>query len=52
MSKQKDKNPNYKVILYSFIALYCLYLTYTVDWLFIAISALMMWLNHRELFKK
>lgn len=43
---------NYKVIIYSIIALGFLFLTYFVDWIFIAGAAIMMILNQRELMKK
>ncbi len=41
-----------KVIVYSIIALICLYLTFTVDWLFIVPAVILMFLNQKELFKK
>ena len=44
------KNP--KVVVYSLIALFCLYLTFTVDWLFIIPAVILMILNQKELFKK
>ena len=58
--KMKKKNKvgrrlsriNWKVILYSFLALICLALVYTVDWIFIVPVLILIWLNHRELFPK
>ncbi len=44
------KNP--RVVIYSFIALFFIYLTFTVDWLFIIGAVILMFLNQRELFKK
>jgi len=41
-----------RVIIYSIIALICLYLTFTVDWLFIIPAVILMFLNQKELFKK
>jgi len=46
----KIKNP--KVVIYSIIALFCLYLTFTVDWLFIIPAVIIMFINQKELFKK
>jgi len=46
----KIKNP--KVVIYSLIALFFLYLTFTVDWLFIIPAAIIMFINQKELFKK
>jgi len=43
---------NYKVIIYSVIALGCLALMFFVNWLFIIPAAILMWLNQRELMKK
>jgi hypothetical protein len=51
MNKQKTK-PNYRVIIYSLLALGFLYLTYTVDWMFIVGAAILMVLSQRELMKK
>ena len=44
------KNP--KVVVYSIIALICLILTFTIDWLFIIPAVILMILNQRELMKK
>ncbi len=41
-----------RVIIYSIIALICLYFTFTIDWLFIIPAVILMFLNQRELFKK
>lgn len=44
------KNP--RVVLYSIIALGFIYLTFTVDWLFIIPAVILMFMNHKELFGK
>jgi hypothetical protein len=46
------KKPNYKVVLYSLIALGFLILTFTVDWLFIIGAVIMVYINQRELMGK
>jgi len=46
----KLKNP--KVVIYSIIALFCLILTFLIDWLFIIPAAILMYLNQKELMKK
>ncbi|MFH1308105.1 MAG: hypothetical protein ABIH72_04590 [archaeon] len=46
----KKKKINYKVIVYSLIALGFLALTYLVDWLFIIGALVMIYLNQRELY--
>ncbi len=46
----KIKNP--KVVIYSLIALFFIYLTFTVDWLFIIPAVILVILNQKELFKK
>jgi len=46
----KFKNP--KVVIYSIIALFCLVLTFTVDWLFIIPPLVLIYLNQKELMKK
>ena len=46
----KLKNP--KVVIYSIIALICLVLTFTIDWLFIVPAAILMYLNQKELMRK
>ena len=43
---------NIKVVLFSFIALGFLALTFLVDWLFIIGAVVLMVLNQKELFKK
>lgn len=50
--KSKSKSPNYKVIVYSLIAIIFLVLTFTVDWLFIIGAVVMMLLNQKELMGK
>ncbi len=44
------KNP--KVVVLSIIALFFIYLTFTIDWLFIIPAVIIMFINHRELMKK
>jgi fumarate reductase subunit C len=44
------KNP--KVVVYSLIALFFLFLTFTVDWIFIIPAVILMIINQKELFKK
>ncbi|MBD3247262.1 hypothetical protein GF378_01430 [Candidatus Pacearchaeota archaeon] len=46
----KVKNP--KVVVYSIIALFFLYLTFAVDWLFIIPAVIIMFINQKELMKK
>jgi hypothetical protein len=43
---------NNKVIVYSLIALFFIYLTFAVDWLFILGAVILMFLNQKELMKK
>jgi len=43
------KKPNVKVVIFSFIALGFLALTFLVDWVFIIGAVVMMLLNQREL---
>jgi len=50
MIKNKKK-ANKKVIIYSVLALICLALTFTVDWLFIIGAVILMILNQKELSK-
>jgi hypothetical protein len=52
MQKIKMAKPNFKVIVYSILALICLALMFFVDWLFIIPAAILMLLNQRELMKK
>jgi hypothetical protein len=55
--KKKKEEPktkkeiNYKVILYSLVALIFLYFSFTIDWLFIIGAVILMILNQKELFK-
>jgi len=42
---------NKKVVIYSLIAIGCLVLTFTVDWLFIIPAVILMFLNQRELIR-
>jgi len=44
--------PNWKVIIYSFIALGFVVLTFLVNWLFIIGVVILIYLNQRELMKK
>ncbi|MFH1607626.1 MAG: hypothetical protein ABIA78_00670 [archaeon] len=44
--------PNYKVVIYSIIALGFLALTFLIDWLFILGAVILMILNQRELMRK
>jgi hypothetical protein len=46
------KEINYRVVIYSIIALVCLALMYLVDWLFIIPAVWLAWLNQKELMKK
>jgi len=46
----KSKKINFKVVLYSILALICLALTYYVDWMFIVPVLVLIWLNQKELF--
>ncbi len=46
------KKLNKKVIIYSLIGLVSLALTFFIDWLFIVIAVLMVYLNQRELKRK
>ena len=45
----KIKSP--KVVILSFIALFFLYLTFAVDWLFIIGAVIIMFINQKELMK-
>jgi len=45
-----DKSINWKVILYSIIALICIYFMYKIDWMFIIPVLICIWLNQRALF--
>lgn len=46
------KKPNWKVVIYSLIALGFLALSFLVDWMFIIGAVIFMFLNQRELMKK
>jgi len=46
------RKPNWKVVIFSLIALGFLALTFLVDWLFIIGAVIFMFLNQRELMKK
>jgi hypothetical protein len=48
----KKRKINKKVVIYSLVALLCIYLTYTVNWMFIVGAAILMILNQRELMRK
>lgn len=43
---------NGKVVFLSLLGILCLYLTFTVNWMFIALAAISSWLGWRELLKK
>ena len=43
---------NKKVVIYSILALGFIYLTFTVDWLFIIGAVILMILNQKSLMKK
>jgi hypothetical protein len=47
-SKQKGK-VNWRVIVYSLMALGFLALTYLVDWIFIIGAVVLIWLNQKEI---
>jgi len=46
------RKPNIKVIIFSFLALGFLALTFLVDWIFIIGAVVLMYLNQKELMKK
>jgi hypothetical protein len=48
----KNKSINWRVIIYSIIALGFLALSFFVDWIFIIGSVIIIALNQRELMKK
>lgn len=50
--KIKKSKPNIKVIIYSFIAIGFVALTFLVDWLFIIGALIMIGLNQKELMDK
>jgi hypothetical protein len=49
--REKAHHTNWKVVVYSIIALGFIALTFLVDWMFIIGAVVMMWLNQRELMK-
>jgi hypothetical protein len=52
MEKEKaneSEQVNWKVVIYSIIALGFLALTFTIDWLFIIPAVVLLYLNQREL---
>jgi len=49
--KRKKDKINWKVIIYSLMALVFLVLTFTIDWIFIVGAVILMLLNQRELTK-
>jgi plastocyanin domain-containing protein len=50
--KREKRKVNWKIIIYSVIALFCLLLVYTISWWFIIPAVILMILNQRELNKK
>ncbi len=46
---KSKKKINIKVVIYSFIAMGFVALTFLVDWMFIIGAVVMIWLNQREL---
>jgi hypothetical protein len=55
-TKNKDKsrfrNINWKVVIYSVIAIICVILAFVIDWIFLLPAVILMLLNQRELFRK
>ncbi|MCX6751057.1 MAG: hypothetical protein NTZ83_06370 [Candidatus Pacearchaeota archaeon] len=49
--KPKEK-VNWRVVVYSLMALGFLALTYLVDWIFITGAVILIWLNQREIMGK
>jgi len=47
-----NKKPNIKVVVLSIIALGFVFLTFTVDWMFIIGAVIIMIINQKELFRK
>ena len=45
----KKRKVNFKVVFYSLFALGFMYLTFTVDWIYIVGALLMIYLSNREL---
>ena len=56
MEKKKEsknnRNVNWRVVIYSIVALICLALVFLVSWLFLIPVAVLIWMNQRELFPK
>lgn len=50
--KKEKKKPNKKVILYSILAIICVGLAITIDWIFLLAAVILIWLNQKELIKK
>ena len=50
--KSQYKKFNWKVVIYSIIALGFIALTFLVDWMFIIGAVVLVWLNQKELMKK
>ncbi|MFA7707384.1 MAG: hypothetical protein WCX73_00370 [Candidatus Pacearchaeota archaeon] len=49
MKQKSSKKFNWKVVIYSLIALGFLALSFIVDWIFVIGAVVMIWLNQREL---
>ncbi len=47
-----SKSINLKVVVFSLIALFLIYLSLTLDWIFILGAVILMILNQKELLKK
>jgi hypothetical protein len=55
MGKKESKNKrnvNWRVVIYSILALLCLGLVFAISWLFLIPVAVLIWMNQRELFPK
>ena len=52
LKKNKLKRINWKVVIYSFIGIVCVVLSFTKDWAFLLPAVICMLLNQRELNKK
>ncbi len=48
----KQKKPNWRIIIYSILALGFLALTFLIDWFFIIGAVILMILNQRELYHR
>ncbi|MBR9703940.1 hypothetical protein GOV12_00885 [Candidatus Pacearchaeota archaeon] len=51
-NKKSKTKFNLKVVILSIIGLIALVLTFTVNWLFIIIPAIVIWINQKELSKR